>query len=155
MRICRLVTRIGLGAALVASLAAVAILRWPIPPSRVNCRNFLLVERGGHRGTATMSWWEIKRTEVEAILGAPGDYRTGPVRSAPPPTHTYGGRPQAFWGPRSRIVWLGDEIDIYMDVDASGWVRGVATREVKPLPRDRLDDCYWPFRYWWLRWTAG
>jgi hypothetical protein len=127
-----------LPALLVASLlvllgfAAQPILL-PATNPRITRENFERIEEG------------MRREDVEAILGPPGDYRTGP---------TY--NPESFsiasfgsWGPRgTMLAWEGDKGGIEVWVDPGGVVFESSFTPMAPEPVGLFDLLRWRWDRW-------
>jgi hypothetical protein len=143
-----LVALVGLA---VVATAGVVVL-WP-RPERVTKENYDRMHVG------------MTRTEVEAILGPPGDYRSGLGETG------YGSTENMVWTPDpatelvrtlpnwSRIPddqrlwasWLGDSFGIGIAVDESGSVAdkvGCPRRTTRGL----LDNLLWRLKRQWHRW---
>jgi hypothetical protein len=145
-------------------VAAGAVVLWQRPPSRITRENFERIKEG------------MSRAEVEAILGPPGDYRTGDGEM------DYGMENEAWmpdtgpdvakglspdfdkletnWkrdpgqspeDPSSRADWLGDSFGIAIAIGPSGSVE-----EKVGLPRRTtqgpLDNLLWRLKRQWRRW---
>jgi hypothetical protein len=88
------------------------------------------------------------REEVEAILGSPGDYRTGPTK--PNTTTAVIGDPSR---PDVRLVWQGDEAEIWVwvDPDPPEGVSAVGFYRTGPL---QVGVLHW-LKWRWERWRNG
>lgn len=120
---------------LVALLAAGVIVAWP-QPGRVTEDNFDRIQEG------------MSRAEVEALLGPPGDYKTGPVTDP-------GVLKPCFFGPT--LDWETDTawVAIAFDRDEAGGViekRYVSLTRLKQSP---LDSLLWRARRQWEQWFPG
>jgi hypothetical protein len=144
------------GLAVVA--AAGAVVLWP-RPERITRENFDRIRDG------------ITRADVEAILGPPGDYRTGHGEmdygtgentdwtpdSGPdfaPRTNwsrLRGVRGQSSEDPSLRAGWIGDSFAILIVVDKSGQVthKSLSPRRTTQGP---LDNLLWRVKRQWRRW---
>jgi hypothetical protein len=92
----------------VVVLLGVAVKAFFFPPTnpRITQANFQRIKAG------------MRREEVEAILGSPGDYRTGPVSYLYPPLSG----PSSQWPQTPPLKWWGDEAQIIVWVDHAGVV---------------------------------
>jgi hypothetical protein len=114
----------------VAVLVAVgAFILWP-RPDRATQENFNRIQPG------------MSRAEVEAILGPPGDYRSGY-------THDYETRASL----PDDLIWETDHVIIVVYFKASGRVRFqriqlVSLRESS----DPLDNLRWRAKRQWRKW---
>ncbi len=101
------------------------------PPSRITPENFARIRAG------------MTRVEVEAILGPPGDYLTGPIDldfSTPWPT----------WNPSStRVNWIAERGSGVVAFDASGRVETTAFRDGKRSKKGLLDNLLWRAGHFW------
>jgi hypothetical protein len=94
----------------------------------------------------------MPRHEVEAILGPPGDYRTGPVGL----DHA-GSDARFFLSHDGALVWhrevrwQGDEAQISVWLDPTGMVVNSAFVPAHLLPMGRVDWLKWQ----WERWRNG
>jgi hypothetical protein len=138
----------------------VAFMLWPLPPSRVTKTNFdriwLVTDRwSGERIEG------VDREAVEAVLGPPGDYRTGPrltpIRSSTQRTfnstyptwfrvHSFPPVP-----PLTCLIWQSDTLDIYVFVDASGQVHDKHWVDAMPAEYDDIDYLLWRTKHQWRR----
>jgi hypothetical protein len=135
----------------------------PIPPSRVTRENYDRIREG------------MTRAEVEAILGPPGDYRTGRTREASDPLDPpcfdidetafnadayYGLSPGGLW---EQAWWFGNEAYIIVvfksgvvsdprDIPEVG-IKGCKSfvRTVK-LEHGPLDNLRWRTESQWRKW---
>jgi hypothetical protein len=127
--------------ALVALLAVGAfVLVQPVPPSRLTMANCMRLREG------------MMRAEVEAILGAPGDYRTGPTLVEDE------GVGLEFSG-----NWLGDDTTISerrecdgatvkVEYRTIGTISVVIYLEAKRQPQNPLDFLLWRTKRQWRKW---
>jgi hypothetical protein len=115
------------GLAVVIAVGVVAL--WPRQQTdRVTLYSFKLVRHG------------MNRSEVEKILGQPGDYRTGPA--------------SAELGPAAAnyLIWRSDAGVFVLDFDARGHVveqMHISTQRQELSP---LDDLLWRLKRQWHRW---
>jgi hypothetical protein len=131
--------------------AACVVVLWQRPSSRITRENYNRICEG------------MSRAEVEAILGPPGDYRTGlgetecgqntwaPDRGPEFAVRTnwipgqLGGKPY-LWGD-----WMGDSFRIVMVIGQSGsmeWKEGYPRRTTQ----GPLDNLLWRLKRQWHRW---
>ncbi len=108
-----------------------AFATWP-RPDRITEENYFRIKQG------------MSRTEVEAILGPPGDYRNGPTTNAGPEYLLYR---------RSRSEdWRGDTGVIRIEFDDSGRVTWVDFGSDYRVDRVRflnpLEQAKWQWRRW-------
>jgi hypothetical protein len=134
-------------AALAVVVAAGAVVLWP-RPERVTKENYDRIRAG------------MTRAEVEAILGPPGDYRTGHGEmdyggtwlSDPGPGFAL----RTSWGPGEstkylRADWMGDSFGIVILIGQSGSVvhkLGLPRR----TPQGPLGNLLWRLKRQWRRW---
>ena len=137
-------------AGLAVAVAAGLVVLWP-RPERITPENYARVRTG------------MSRTQVEEILGLPGDYRTGPGATnlgrdvimwvIDPDVHPY---PPSSWskideGPHSWGYWLGDSFQISVAIDDSGHVQ-----EMHGFPRRAVQGAVanflWRAKRQWHRW---
>jgi hypothetical protein len=126
-----------------AALVAVAMLvLWP-RPDRITRENYERIKEG------------MSRAEVESLLGAPGDYRTGPVGYQTAEYKEAVGRPASISLRGTKpALWLGDRglVEVAFGQDGraldseSGFYRGVK------LAQDPLDNLLWRAERQWRRW---
>ena len=139
-----------------AGLAVVVVLR-PRPPSRITLENCNRIREG------------LSRAEVEAILGPPGDYRTGPGETG------HGSTENMFWTPDRSLdvargmdwsnfsqspdapglcaIWLSDSATVIIGIDDSGTV--VFKRErPRRTTQSPLDNFLWRVKRQWHRWFS-
>jgi hypothetical protein len=137
-----------------AVVAAGAVVLWP-REDRVTRANFGRIRTG------------MSRAEVEAILGPPGDYRTGHGETAygymgtgwlpdPPPGLADALAWNIFPGQspedaRRWANWLGDSFIISIVIDESEQVK---LKQIDPRRRTQgpLDNLLWRFKRQWHRW---
>jgi hypothetical protein len=116
---------------LVLGIAAL-LVAWP-QPDRVTQENFDRISDG------------MGRAEVEAILGPPGDYTTGPSQCLP--AFKQLGLPPVV------LDWFADTAWVSIGFDDSG---GVVLKRYYPLKRAEqgpLDSLLWRAKRQWRRWT--
>ncbi len=132
-------------AALTVALIVLATFAIRPTPDRITRENY---ERIHHCTT---------RTEVEAILGLPGDYQTGPTGY--PEGHGTGGGFALESGSSDRVeatattsVWKGDTLDIWVDFGASGKVTGGFYSTRTRVDEGPLGNLLWRAKRQWRRW---
>jgi len=134
-------------AGLAVVVTAGTVVLWP-RPERITRANFHRIREG------------MSRAEVEAILGPPGDYRTGlgetwftepklwsPDRDIAP-------RPEPLWSTapgNSWARWDSDSFSIWISFDDSG---SAAVKEVWPRRKTQgpVDSLLWRAKRQWRRW---
>jgi hypothetical protein len=90
----------------------------------------------------------MTREEVEAILGLPGDYSTGPSLFR---TLTFDrGEPSSEGG--APTYWGGDTGAIGIMFDRKGSVAQTGFAAVAPIPLGPLDTLLWHAQCQWHRW---
>jgi hypothetical protein len=138
----------GLAVALVALLSAGEILLHP-PPNRVTKTNCDRVLRS------------MTLAEVEAILGPPGDYRTGRGTTRTfvntwdanwPPVDDSPARSQGIEWPRyGQVVWISDSAYACIGFNGHALVANIYSldRQITDAPLDRL---LWRAKRQWRHW---
>jgi hypothetical protein len=126
---------------LVALVAARPVLV-PVPNPRLSRENFDRVKEG------------MKRVDVEAILGPPGDYRTGPTDH----DLEVDNEDLGFYPPAISLVvkgrsetsqeWYGDRAIIRVCVDGGGTVTRIQFQPVKPEPVGLFELLRWRWDRW-------
>ncbi len=130
-----------LGLALLAGCALFVL--WP-RPSRVTRENFLRIQLG------------MSRAEVEAILGAPGDYTTGPGEKLRSTTDgsEYPEETADFpknSTPADWVQWSGDAGDIQVCYGPGG-ARYKSFWRSWRIEKTPLDNLRWRAERLWRRW---
>jgi hypothetical protein len=128
-----------LGVALAVLNAVGTFVLWP-QEHRISQENFDRIQNG------------MTQDEVEAILGSPGDYRTGPIillngwRSADDDL--------GFWKPPIRAAWCGDAGFAYgiYDFGEPRRVHSLCFLEASRQPQAPLDNLLWRAKRQWRRW---
>jgi hypothetical protein len=121
-------------AGLTVVLAVGAVTLWPPSASRITRENFNRIVSG------------MSRAEVEAILGPPGDYRTGP-------TSLGAGSATTFRSPEGLVLWW--EIDtgaLSVTLDRSDRVVQTGSMASLPPDDDALRNFLWRAKRQWRRW---
>jgi hypothetical protein len=131
--------------ALAVSAVVVAVglfVLWP-RTDRITRENYERIKEG------------MSRAEVESLLGAPGDYRTGPVGYQTAEYKAAVGRPPSISLRGTKpALWLGDHalVEVAFGQDGraldseSGFYQGVK------LAQDPLDNLLWRAERLWRRW---
>ena len=131
------------GLPVVALVAAGAVALWPRPSeSLLSAENYRSI---GYR---------MSRAEVEAILGPPGDRRTGPTTLAGDQVST------TAWvehpGQEQRLsVWKDDTATIYVCYSSSGDVSDKWRDRMERLEQNPFADLLWRVKRQWRRWFPG
>jgi hypothetical protein len=124
-------------------LAAGVVTVWP-QPERITRENFERIREG------------MTRAEVEAILGPPGDYASGPTMLQPDgPTraHVFDEDDSLPHLPPDRFgVWERDSAGIYVDYTRSGTVGVVTFSPLMRRPQSILESLRWRAERQWRRW---
>jgi hypothetical protein len=149
MRRRKLLVAVGL-----AVLVAVGVfVLWP-RPNRITRENFDRIKEG------------LNSTEVEAILGPPGDYTTGPLQHVPwhglsifsgepPPIDDY--VLSSRWYDGDEVVqWRSDNAIFYVYFGSSGRVHTKCLSYVGRIDQSPLDNLLWRAKRLWRRiWTGA
>jgi hypothetical protein len=94
----------------------------------------------------------MNRSEVEKILGAPGDYRTGPTE----PSDFGGGKGRGSSDPVEATAvsfrWEGDTVDLSVDFGASGNVTGAFFEGRVRTDHGLIGNLLWRAKRQWQRW---
>jgi hypothetical protein len=129
----------GLAAFEVASIGAFAI--WFAWPSSISRQQFASIQVG------------MSQTEVEAVLGPPGDYRSSESaddRSTPQPGDRLGARNFDRYG--SLEMWLTDTAYVFVEFDASGKVCSGHFSSYKRSRNDLPYNVTWRVMHRWFQW---
>jgi hypothetical protein len=145
-------------AGLTVVAAGVAVV-WPRPPSRITRENFDRIPTG------------MSRAEVEAILGPPGDYRTGPttaheIEYCPPSPFPPSARPVrtvvSDWRPTVDPItgktlnlgpfWDSDAGSAEVHFDEAGRVDGARYFGCKRVEQTLPENLVWRAKRQWHRW---
>jgi hypothetical protein len=131
MRRRKLLAAVALGVLALVAVGAIAL--WP-QPSRITDENFDCIHKG------------MTRAEVEAILGPPGDYTTGPVN--------YDTRPPVYFlSPDGSVAfWNSDMAYAHVLFDASGKVEEIFFHPGRPQDQGPLANLLWRAKRQWERW---
>jgi hypothetical protein len=126
-------------AGLTVVLAARVVVLWP-PKNRITEENFKRIHRG------------MTRTQVEEILGQPGDYTTGPVK-LPGDSDTIDSlEPEVVIALASRRLWISDSAGVEITFDDQDRVGRVEPAGLVPAPRSNADRFIWRLKGQWHRW---
>jgi hypothetical protein len=133
-------------AGLAVVVAAVVVVVWPSQPNRITQENCDRIKEG------------MSRAEVEAILGPPGDYSSGPLEFAretpgPHPTGDFemSHRVTLFDTDADRVEWRSDRQILCVYFLRSG-VAAKGFWDVAPMAQSPLDALLWRARRQWHRW---
>jgi hypothetical protein len=126
-------------AALAALVAAGMVVLWPLG-DRISLANYERIREG------------MTLAEVEAILGQPGDYTTGPADGLG--VYLCGGSEPVVRLNADRVLyfWVGDTAMIYIVIDAG---TGTVLRSFDPVdrvPQPTLDNLLWRAKRLRHRW---
>jgi hypothetical protein len=130
---------VALAAGLLALVGVAAFVAWP-RPDRITRENFDRIKVG------------MSRAEVEAILGPPGDYRTGPVAVLQDTGTSDLDTPYIPRGLRDCALWLDDNAWVIFYFDEAGFVM---IRWYDPAVREEqtpLDNLIWRAKRQWRTW---
>jgi hypothetical protein len=146
----------GLAVALVA-VGAVVLSLWPNPSRRITRENFELIQKG------------MTLAEAEAILGLPGDYRTGPGEDLAVGSEGWSWDPEeesvpdADWlvvepdgsmmdslGPY--YVWISDTAQIHLRFDEDDSLINRSFYPRRRLDQPPLGNLRWRLKRQWHRW---
>jgi hypothetical protein len=132
-------------------IAAGAVVVWP-QPSRITKENCDRIHT------------EMTRAEVEAILGPPGDYRTGlgetaygddwsadPIADPPGTVWTWQKTPVGSPFHQECAAWLSDSYAICVSIDDTGQVLW-ATGQLRRTRSNPLQNLLWRAKRQWHRW---
>jgi hypothetical protein len=139
MRRRKLIVAVGL----VVLVAVAAFVAWP-RPQRITRENFDRIQDG------------MSRAEVEAILGPPGDYRTGPTLYT---LETFTGTLMDFGSQRRSLAdeggpamcWVSDTCSIDIDLDQKGVFSASFACAVK-MKHTLLGNLLWRAKRQWRKW---
>jgi hypothetical protein len=119
-------------------LAVGAVVLWP-RPDRITQENFDRLREGMSRG------------EVEAILGPPGDYTTGPTARFGESVYL-NGSPFDWDTINSVRVWSGDAALVTVKVDEQRKVVNAMCTFMHRVPQGPLDGLLWRAKRQYWRW---
>jgi len=96
----------------------------------------------------------MSRAEVEAILGPPGDYTTGPrlVLEPPGPDRACQPDPAHPWTHPDYVGWVTDRHCLWIGFSPAGRVQEKYLEPVGDLSKGALDDLLWRAERQWQRW---
>ena len=136
------------GLTLALLLADGAFMAWP-RPDRITRENFDRVTTG------------MSRSEVEAILGPPGDYRSGPTVPALSTLQKPAYLRIVLWGEddgwsffrdgSEQRMWSLDTEDWHVFFSPSG-VTGVIATPTQREPQNTLENLLWRAKRQWRKW---
>jgi hypothetical protein len=91
----------------------------------------------------------MTRAEIEAILGPPGDYRTGPTRGQT--------AIDPIWEPPLPYAasWYSDTVAITVEFDDDGRAGVGAGESVEKVEQSPLENLVWRARRQWRKWFHG
>jgi hypothetical protein len=136
MRKAKIVLAAGLGLAVLASLGvSVAAMR----TRRITFDNYQRIAAG------------MSRSEVETMLGSPGDFTTGPTSDDPGSegVNYYCG---SQLGPVHHLEWLADKTGVYVSFDSTGRVYDKQFWRQHRENQTALQTLCWLARRQWRRW---
>jgi hypothetical protein len=87
----------------------------------------------------------IKRTEVEAIMGQPGDYRSGQTLIDLDLKY---GLPPGWTG----VGWVNDRWVFVVTFDDNGRVGSKFLRDNQLVPQSRIENLLWRTKRQWRKW---
>jgi hypothetical protein len=119
-------------AGLAVVVAAVSVALRSAPPSRITRENCARIHEG------------MTQADVEAFLGPPGDYTTGPTTLAFI-VHIGQQPPRTLW-------WRSDSAVVRIDFSAIGTVTSVGDLPVNREPQSALGNLLWRAKRQWHRW---
>jgi hypothetical protein len=130
-------------AGLVLLAGVTALVLWPPPSSRVTRENSDRIKQG------------MTQAEVEAILGPPGDYTTGPMLvdlggGYEPVNDAYPGLDRNLGSGMS--VWRSDAGCVVVAYSVSGEVLFSQSVEGKRRAQGPLDNLLWRAKRQWRKW---
>jgi hypothetical protein len=135
-----------LGAVGLLAMTVAVFVLWP-RPDRITETNYARIRAG------------MSRVEVEAILGTPGDYGSGPEVSPVFAFYSAGGITGTqfrgkLYSPTSCIYaeWLGETLCVQVGYDDSG---RVDVSDADPITREKLsplDSLRWRVERQWRKW---
>jgi hypothetical protein len=145
MRRWKLIAALALG--VLALVAVGAFVLWP-QTDRITQENCERIHSG------------MSQTNVEAILGPPGDNTSGPIETEWDPNWTvpnsvatkpYGAWP--LWDKDDyQGGWFSDTRVLYVVFDSNAKVRWVQDHKVTRLKQSPLDNLRWRAKRLWCRW---
>jgi hypothetical protein len=136
-------------AGLAVVVAAGVVVLWPQPSSRITRENFERIKEG------------MSREEVEAILGPPCDFSTGPlvrVRANRPPNpfSVENFDPITVIGSGDNreelLVWKIDRQLISINFGPSGRVEDLWMHDVARVNQTAFENLLWRLKRQWRRW---
>jgi hypothetical protein len=129
-------------AGLAVLVAVGAFVLWP-RPDRITEENYQRIQEG------------MSRAEVEAILGPPGDHRTGATYTYPQiGTGVFSAKDLFFvfaTGP-AWPVWKGDAVEIQIQLNDSGHATHKGRLTAHRIEQTPLDNLLWRAKRQWRKW---
>jgi hypothetical protein len=126
-------------------VAAGAFVLWP-RTDRITRENFDRIKEG------------MSRAEVEAILGPPGDYRTGPVVYFTPTDRDVMDEPSVPFEDPDSALWLGDRAGGRVGFDEAGcvtiWDASLECRSGERVSQGPVDNLLWRAERLWRKWFS-
>jgi hypothetical protein len=119
--------------------AAGAVVLWP-PTNRITEENLKRIHPG------------MTRTQVEEILGQPGDYTSGPVILQGDGKTIDSLEPEVVLELASRGVWISDSAGAEVAFDDEDRVVRVDQGTLVPAPLSYVDRFIWRLKRQWHRW---
>jgi hypothetical protein len=124
-----------------------AFVLWPRPdqPDRITRANYERLRQG------------MSRAEVEAILGPPGDFRSGPTAKV----HTETGTLRMLVIAEKiiedsktcqRQAWVTDKMEVYALYSQSGFALATLCYSLDRQEQGPLDNLLWRAKRQWRRW---
>jgi hypothetical protein len=127
------------GMGLLLMLAGAAFVLWPDSPPRD-----LWADTGRIQ-------FDMSRAEVEAILGPPGDYTTGPTRTTGFIRST--SRPHdPFFERQSHAEWLTDDLKFQVRFDSENRVAAQYWSYSERLQQNPFENRLWRAERQWRKW---
>jgi hypothetical protein len=139
--------RAAVGVAIGLPLAVVISAVLPgLRPHRVTQENFDRIRKG------------MTPAEVQAILGPPDDYTTGPVKQPPPPQTGFAEGEWSYKDGAERPTsdtWRSDAASIWVVYDGSGALVYRSYIPMERIPQSAVDNLLWRARRQWPKWFPG
>jgi hypothetical protein len=121
-------------AGLAVLVAAGVVVLWPRSSSRITRENFDRIKVG------------MSLAEVETILGAPGDYTTGPYDEFSPDLYSGG---DLDWARATKVDWWSDTSGVTVVFDVSGSVQGSFFDRCHRAEQGPLANLLWRAKRQW------
>jgi hypothetical protein len=147
-------TAIGVGIVFAVVVATLVVVSCLAQPSRVTKDNVDRIK------------YFMTRAEIEAILGPPGEYTTGPVSithenwagpTAGLLTQVFDSPQDQFGGPRGEIVglveedWCGDTITLVVQFNRDSRACMLTVHRTDKVPQTSLENLLWRAKRLWRR----